>query len=79
MVAAEDEAVPESRMPSSVEPTWGKKLTDRMKTLFCMQAKGQYKTHVAQKESRQRDKLITRKPDVHIPSGSEREIIPEAE
>ncbi|XP_044957951.1 uncharacterized protein LOC123409013 [Hordeum vulgare subsp. vulgare] len=49
-----------------------------MKTLFWMQAKGQYMTHVAQKESRQHDKLIMRKFDVHISSGSEQDITPEA-
>ncbi|KAE8779332.1 hypothetical protein D1007_47666 [Hordeum vulgare] len=58
MAAREDEVVPESRMPSSAEPSWAKKLTGRMKTLFCMQTNGQYRTHVAQKESRQRDKMI---------------------
>ena len=35
-------------------------------------------THVAQKESRQRDKLILRKLDVHTSSGSEQDITPEA-
>ena len=36
-------------------------------------------THVAQKESHQRDKLIMRKLDLPFSSGSEREITPEAE
>ena len=49
-----------------------------MKTLFCMQAKGQYQTHVAQKESRQRDKRILRKLGEHVSSGSENTITPEA-
>ena len=42
--------------PPSTEPSWAKKLKAKMKTLFCMQAKGQYRTHVASKESRRRDK-----------------------
>ncbi|KAI4994387.1 hypothetical protein ZWY2020_029435 [Hordeum vulgare] len=78
VVAAEDEAVPASCVPSSAEPSLAKKLTDRMKTLFYMQTKGQYTTHVAQKESRQRDKLVMRKLDVHISSESEQDITPEA-
>lgn len=76
--AAEDKGIPETNVPSSAEPSWAKKLQDRMKTLFYMQAKGQYMTNVAQKESRQRDKLILRKLDVHISSGSEQDITPEA-
>ena len=43
-----------------------------------MQAKGQYNTHVAHKESRQRDKLIMRKLDIPFSSGSETKITPEA-
>ena len=64
--------------PPSSESSWAKKLKDRMKTLFCMQAKGQYQTHVAQKESRQRDKRILRKLGEHYSSGSEKIITPEA-
>ena len=44
-----------------------------------MQAKGQYKTHVAQKESRQRDKRILRTFVEHVSSGSERIITPKAD
>ncbi|KAI4987521.1 hypothetical protein ZWY2020_020321 [Hordeum vulgare] len=50
----------------------------QMKTLFCMQAKGQYQTHVAQKQSRQRHKCVLRTLDVDISSGSEDDITPEA-
>ena len=32
--------------PPSTEPPWAKKLKNKMKALFCMQAKGQYKSHV---------------------------------
>jgi len=34
-------------LPSSSEPSWAKKLKNKMKALFCMQAKGQYQSHVA--------------------------------
>ena len=50
-----------------------------MKALFCMQAKGQYRSHVAQKESRRHDKQILRTFGEKISSGSERVITPEAE
>ena len=46
--------------PSSSEPSCDKKLKNKMKALFCMQAKGQYRSHVAQKESRRRGKRILR-------------------
>ena len=46
-----DEDSSDGYTPPSTEPTWAKKLKAKMKALFCMQAKGQYKTHVAQKES----------------------------
>ena len=65
--------------PPSTEPSWAKKLKAKMKTLFCMQAKGQYKTHVASKESRRRDKRILRTFGEEISSGSEKHIKPEAE
>ena len=73
---AEDSS--EEYAPPSAEPSWASKLKDKVKTLFCMQAKGQYLTHVAQKESRQRDKRILRKPGEHVLSGSEKTITPEA-
>ena len=44
-----------------------------------MQAKGQYKTHVASKETRRRDKRIFRTFGENISSGSEVNITPEAE
>ena len=50
-----------------------------MKMLFCMQAKGQYQTHVASKETRRRDKRIFRTFGENISSGSEVHITPEAE
>jgi len=65
--------------PPSTEPSWAKKLKAKMKALFCMQAKGQYKTHVAQKESRQRDKRILRMFSKIVESGSEKNITPEAD
>lgn len=67
-----------SQSRPSAMPSWAIKLQDNMKTLFCMQAKGQYQTHVAQKESRQRHKRVLRSLDVDISSGSEDDITPEA-
>ena len=64
--------------PSSSEPSWAKKPKNNMRALFCMQAKGQYRSHVAQKESRRRDKQILRTFGEKISSGSERVITPEA-
>ena len=43
-----------------------------------MQAKGQYQTHVAQKENHQRIKRPLRTLDVHVSIGSEDVITPEA-
>ena len=74
----EDEDNPEIYEPSSVEPSWATKLKDKMKTLFCMQAKGKYLTHFARKESRQRDNLTMRKLGETISSGSEKNITLEA-
>ena len=65
--------------PPSTEPSWAKKLKAKMKALFCMQAKGQYRTHVASKESRRCDKRILRSFGKDITSGSEKHITPEAE
>ena len=65
--------------PSSSEPSWAKKLKEKMKTLFCMQAKGQYRTHVASKESRQRDKRILRMFGEIVESRSEKNITPKAD
>ena len=66
---AEDSSVGYS--PPSTEPSWAKKLKAKMKALFCMQAKGQYQAHVAQKESRRRGKRILRKLGEQVSSGSE--------
>ena len=52
---------------------------DKMKTLFCMQAKGQYRTRVASKESRRRDKKIMRVFGEEVSGGSEEHITPETE
>ena len=73
---AEDSS--EGYTPPSAEPSWAKKLKAKMKALFCMQAKGQYKSHVAQKESCHRDKRILRKLGEQVSSGSEKTITPEA-
>ena len=73
---AEDSS--EGYTPPSTEPSWAKKLKVKVKALFCMQAKGQYKTHVAQKESRQCDKRILRTFGDIVESGSEVNITPVA-
>ncbi|KAI4975364.1 hypothetical protein ZWY2020_048971 [Hordeum vulgare] len=70
---------PASHTRSSAMPSWVVKLKDQMKTLFCMQAKGQYQSHVAQKENRQRHKRVLRTLDVAISSGSENDITPETD
>ena len=49
-----------------------------MKTLFCMQAKGQYRAHVAEKESHRRDKKVMRLFGEDVSGGSEDVITPEA-
>ena len=64
---------------SSSMPSWAKKLKDKMKTLFCMQAKGQYRTHVASKESRRRDKKILQLYGEEVSVSSEDRITLEAE
>jgi len=74
---AEDSSV--GYAPPSTEPSWAKKLKAKMKTMFCMQAKGQYMTHVASKESRQHDKKILRTFGEIVESGSEVNITPEAD
>ena len=50
-----------------------------MKTLFCMQAKGQYRTHVASKESHYSDKRILRTFGEIVESGPEVNITLEAD
>ena len=74
---AEDRAARSSQ--SSSMPSWAKKLKDKMKTLLCMQAKGQYRTHVASKESRRRDNKILQLYGEAVSGGSEEHITPEAE
>ena len=76
---AADEDSSEGYIPPTSEPSWAKRLKNKMKMLFCMQAKGQYQTHVASKETRRRDKRIFRTFGENISSGSEVNITPEAE
>ena len=64
--------------PPSTEPSWAKKLKAKMKALFCMQAKGQYRSHVVQKENCRRDKRILRTFGEEASSGSEKHITPKA-
>ena len=74
-----DEVSSEGYTPPTSEPSWAKRLKNKMKTLFCMQAKGRYRTHVASKESRCRDKKIMRVFGEEVSGGSEEVITPEAE
>src|SRR6187401_1007383 len=60
------------------EPSWAKKLKQKMKALFCMQAKGQYRAHVTDKKTRQRDKKILSLYGEEVSNGSEDNITPEA-
>ena len=76
---AADEDSSEGYIPPTSEPSWAKRLKNKMKMLFCMQAKGQYQTHVASKKTRRRDKRIFRTFGENISSGSEVHITPEAE
>ena len=57
----------------------GQKLKDKMKTLFCMQAKGQYRTHVESKESRRRHNKVLQLYGEDVSGGSEEHITPETE
>ena len=75
--AAEDSSA--GYAPPSTEPSWAKKLKAKMKALFCMQAKGQYQTHVASKESRRHDKKIMRVFGEDVSGGSKEHVTPEAE
>lgn len=72
-----DDRAAESSQPSS-EPSWAKKLKEKMKTLFCMHAKGQYRTHMASKESRRHDKKVMRLFGEDVSGGSKDDITPEA-
>ena len=74
-----DEDNSEGYIPPTSEPSWAKRLKNKMKTLFCMQAKGQYMSHVASKESRCRDKKIMRLFGEDDSGGSEDHITQEAE
>ncbi|KAE8797763.1 Exocyst complex component 7 [Hordeum vulgare] len=42
--------------PSHVEPSWDKKLKEKIKKLFGLQAPRQYTAHVAEREARSRHK-----------------------
>ena len=65
--------------PPSEEPTWAAKLKQKMKKLFCIQAQGQYKAHVAAKKARGRDKAMMRHLGMELSSGSEDKITDEEE
>ena len=72
----EDDDGPEY-VPPSEEPSWAKKLKEKMKRLFCLQAKGQYKAHKEAKMARRRDKAIMRQVGLEVADGSEEQITDE--
>lgn len=74
-----DEDSSDGYTPPSTEPSWAKKLKAKVKKLFYMQAQGQYKSHVASKESCQRDKWILRTFRENVESGSKVNITLEAD
>ena len=64
-------------MPSEAEPSWAKKLKSKMKKLFCMEAHGQYMTHVSEKKARGRHKELMRQLGATVKSGSEDQLTEE--
>ena len=65
--------------PSGTEPSWAKKIKRKMKKLFCMESRGQYMTHVAEKKARGRHKELMRQLGATVVSGSEGQITEEEE
>ena len=63
--------------PSSAEPSWAKKLKNKLKKLFCMESHGQYLTHVAEKHAKTRHKELMRQMGATVASGSEGQITEE--
>ena len=53
-------------VPPSEEPSWAKKLKEKMKRMFYFQAKGQYKAHKEAKMARRRDKAIMRQVGLRL-------------
>ena len=76
---AEAEDEDDDYLPSEVEPSWAKKLKSKMKKLFCMEAHGQYMTHVAEKKARGRHKELMRQLGATVKSGSEDQLTEEEE
>jgi hypothetical protein len=74
--AADDEA-DDDYMPPSAETSWAKKLKTKLKKLFCMEAHGQYMTHVSEKKARRRHKELMRQLGATIDDGSEEKITDE--
>ena len=74
-----DEDNSEGFIPPTSEPSRAKRLKNNMKALFCMQAKGKYKPHVASKESRRRDNKIMSLFREDVSGGSEERITPKTE
>ena len=55
----------------------GKKLKDKMKRLFCLQAKGQYKAHKEAKMAHHHDKAIMRHVGLEVGGGTKEQITDE--
>ena len=72
----EDDDGPEY-VPPSEEPSWAKNLKEKMKRLFCFQAKGQYKAHKEANMARRRDNANMRQVGLEVASGSEERITDE--
>ena len=72
----DDEAEPDYEFVPSPKkvPSWASKLKTKMKKLFCMEAKGQYRAHVAEKAARTRHMTMMRHLSQEIASGSEERV-----
>ena len=78
-IGAEAEDEDDDYVSSEAEPSWAKKLKLKMKKLFCMEAHGQYMTHVGEKKARSRHKELMRQLGATVNSGSEDQLTEEEE
>ena len=65
--------------PSSVEPSWAKRIKRKMKKLFCMESHGRYMSHVSEKKARRYHKELMHQLGASVNSGSEERITDEEE
>ncbi|KAE8788746.1 Exocyst complex component 7 [Hordeum vulgare] len=66
-----EEDIASGVVPLTEEPSWAKKLKKKMKKLFYLHAKGQYRAHAANKAAISRHKVLGRQIGLMIESGSE--------